>query len=50
MLLFVAKASQAKSSTNLANFALEEKMKLLHEALGTQDYTFVVVISYFLQF
>ena len=43
MLLSGAKASQANSSTNLANFQLEDKMKLLHEALRTQKYSFVVV-------
>jgi hypothetical protein len=50
MLLSGAKAPQAKSSTNLANFELEDKMKLLHEALRTQKYSFVVVKHYTLQF
>ena len=36
MLLSGAPASQAKSSTNLANFVLKEKTKLLHQALGTK--------------
>ena len=49
MLLFGAKASQAKSSINLANFVLEAK-KLLHEALGTKNSSSVLVNHYILQF
>ena len=43
-MLLSGAASQAKSSTNL------EKMKLLHEALGTQNNSFLVVKHYMLQF